>query len=48
MINPTSEGPGPASTTVASSSTAAAMPMRTGAVGYGALLGAGAAVLVGY
>jgi hypothetical protein len=47
-INPTSEGAGPAASTAMTSSTAAAMPRMTGAVGYGALFGAGAAVLVGY
>ena len=44
-INPTSEGAGPAAT---HSSTAAANPMVIGAIGYGVLLGAGAAVFVGY
>jgi len=44
-INPTSDGAGPATT---HSSTAAANPMITGSIGYGALLGAGAAVLIGY
>lgn len=46
----TGGGAGPAQSTAAassSSSTAAAMPMMTGAVGYGALLGAGAAIFMG-
>lgn len=46
-INPTEDGSGPAASTAASSSTAGAMPQMTGAVGYGALLGAGAAVFLG-
>lgn len=48
-INPTNDGSGPAASTAAgsSSSSAAAMPQMTGAIGYGALLGAGAAVFFG-
>ncbi|PSN66790.1 Fasciclin-domain-containing protein [Corynespora cassiicola Philippines] len=47
QINPTSEGAGPAATDATGSSSpteGAAAPMKTGAVGMGALLGAGAAV----
>lgn len=45
----TEGGAGPAQSTAAasSSSTGAAMPMMTGAIGYGALLGAGAAIFYG-
>ncbi|KAF2019740.1 FAS1 domain-containing protein [Aaosphaeria arxii CBS 175.79] len=49
QINPTGEGPGPASTNAGetSSSTGAAMPMKTGAVGAAALFGAVGAVMAG-
>ncbi|KAF2687184.1 FAS1 domain-containing protein [Lentithecium fluviatile CBS 122367] len=47
-ITPTTEGAGPAASTAASSSSSAGtMPQMTGAVGYGALFGAGAAVFFG-
>ncbi|ORY10425.1 FAS1 domain-containing protein [Clohesyomyces aquaticus] len=46
-VNTTSEGAGPAASTAASS-TGAAVPMMTGAVGMGALFGAGAAVIAGF
>ncbi|KAF2727419.1 Fasciclin-domain-containing protein [Polyplosphaeria fusca] len=48
QINPTSEGPGPASTAVPSSTSGPGVPMRTGAVGAAALLGVAGVVMVGY
>jgi hypothetical protein len=46
-INLTNNGPGPASTGATSTSSAGSIPKMTGAVGYGALFGAGAAALLG-
>lgn len=47
-INPSSEGPGAASTAVSSSTSGPAMPMKTGAVGAAALFGAAGVVLAGF
>jgi hypothetical protein len=50
-VNPTSEGPGAAQSTAAGSgskTSGAAVPRATGSVEYVALLGAGAAALLGF